>query len=237
MNVSFVSLVEDFLYELWRNEVYAFAVAHYEIARHDGDIADAERNINSSQHDVANGRGIYRTEIGRHVYFGNSVQVTNAAIHDQAASACGLIHIEEQIVTNDGTAPLFAEEIDYQHICGLQHVDCGLIEKALAQRLLSPGLRNIIHVFAQRHELDGECTAHHHLAWMQDLESIRVLIVESLRLQDRPHLFGRKFSGAFDQRIGNFGSAIGQAIEWILRGVVDQVLSGELNQLGFSEER
>jgi hypothetical protein len=67
---------------------------------------------------------------------------------------------------------------------------------------------------------------------MQELKSVGVLVVESLFRQHSPDFFGGKASRPFNEVIGNFRAAIGQSVEWILRGVVNQVLLGKRKQLG-----
>src|SRR5262249_2989194 len=117
-----------------------------------------------SQHHIADRGGINRTEISGHIDFGNAIEITNAAIHHQAAAACGLVHIKEEIVSDNRAADLLPKEIDHQHVTGLQHVYRSLIEEALAERLLGLGLRDVIYVFTHRHELHGESAPDHGLS-------------------------------------------------------------------------
>src|SRR5207247_8732267 len=135
VDVGFVGFIEDFLYELRRNEIYALTISDDEVARHDSHVADSNGNIDSSQHDIADGRGINRAEIRRHVDLGNSIEVTHAAVNNQPAAVSGLVHVEEEVVANDGAAYFFPEKIDNQHVAGLQHVDCSLIKKTIAKTL------------------------------------------------------------------------------------------------------
>jgi hypothetical protein len=67
---------------------------------------------------------------------------------------------------------------------------------------------------------------------MQDLKSVGVLVVESLFRQHSPDFFRGKAPRSFYQVIGNFGPSIGQSVERILRGVVNQILLGKREQLG-----
>src|SRR5207245_11025620 len=132
----FVGLIEDVLYALRRNEIHARTTADDEVARHDSHVAHSNGNIDSRQHDIADGRGINRAEIRRHVDLGNSIEDTHAAANNEASAVSGLIYVEKKVVANDGAAYSFPKKIDNQHVAGLQHVDCSLIEEAFADRLL-----------------------------------------------------------------------------------------------------
>jgi len=66
---------------------------------------------------------------------------------------------------------------------------------------------------------------------MQDLESVGVLIVETLFLKHLPNLFRGDIARPFQQIIGHLGTAVGKPVERGLRGVVGQVLPGKGEQL------
>src|SRR5262249_24623537 len=88
---------------------------------------DANRYVDSSQHDVSDRCRINRPEICRHVNLRDAIQIAHASVDNQTSSVCGLVHVKEEIVSDDGSIHLFPEHIDDQHIAGLEHVDGGLI--------------------------------------------------------------------------------------------------------------
>ncbi len=56
------------------------------------------------------------------------------------------------------------------------------------------------------------------------MKSVGVLIIETLSLECGPHIFRGETAGSFDEFIWDFGPAIGEAIERILSGVIDEIL-------------
>src|SRR4029077_11132786 len=122
--------VEYFVYELGRNKVNAFAVADHEIAGHDRDTADADRNVDAGEHDVVDGRRIHIADVRGHVNFGDAVEVANAAVNDQTTAVGGAHRVVEEIVADDRAANFLAEEIDDQDVARLEHVDGELVGQA-----------------------------------------------------------------------------------------------------------
>src|SRR5438067_2966716 len=143
----------------------------------------------------------------------------------------GLHHVVKKIVAYDRPINFLSEQVHDQHITRLQHIDRSLILQATDAVVFSFAFGNPIHVLAQRHELNRECTPNHGLAGMQYLKSVRVLVIEMLLLQDLPHFFRRQFTGALNQIVRHLRPAIGKAIEWIPRRVVSQLLLGKGEQL------
>ena len=109
MDVGFVRLVEDFLNELRRNEIDAFAVAHNEVAWHYRYPLNANRDIDSGQHHIADWRGIDEAEVCGHVDLGDAIQIADAAVHHQPAAMSRLVDVEEEIVADDGAVHFFAK--------------------------------------------------------------------------------------------------------------------------------
>ena len=70
MDVRLVRMVEDFVDELRRNEVHAFAIAYDKVARHNCHLPDAHGHVDSREHDVANGRWVGAPEIRRQIDLG-----------------------------------------------------------------------------------------------------------------------------------------------------------------------
>jgi hypothetical protein len=80
MDVGFIRMVKDRFDELWRNEIYAFAVSYDEISGHNRYSADPNRHVDARQHYIPDGCRIDRTEIRRHIDLGDAIQVANASI-------------------------------------------------------------------------------------------------------------------------------------------------------------
>ena len=72
---------------------------------------------------------------------------------------------------------------------------------------------------------------------MQHPEAVGVLVAEALPRQDREDLFGRQAARALDQRVRDLGPAVGEALERVLRGVLNQLLLRQREQLGVGENR
>ena len=59
------------------------------------------------------------------------------------------------------------------------------------------------------------------------MKSVRILIVKAFLRETRPDLLCGETAGSLDHGVRDFGSAISEAIKWILRSVIDQILSRE----------
>ena len=150
------------------------------------------------------------------------------------ATVCRLHHVIEEIVADNRSVHFLAEQINDKNISGLQHVDRGLIRQLRNAAVFRLGFGDVFNVRAQRHELHRKRAADHGLARMQHLEAIGILIAKSFLFQDRPHLFRRQSPRSFDQVVGNFGAAVREPIEGILRGVVDQIRLGKVTAIALA---
>ena len=83
------------------------------------------------------GVGIDRIEIGGHIDFRDAVEISNAAVNDEAAFVRGCHDVVEEIVADDGSINFFAEQINDQDIAGLEHIDGHLIGRGGRPRCLA----------------------------------------------------------------------------------------------------
>ena len=144
MNMDLVSPVENLFHKLGGNEIHTFAVSDHQIAGHDRDTADSHRNIDTGQHHVPNWSWIDRPEVSRHIDFGDSVEIADAAVDYQASTTSGGHHVVEKIVSDDSPVHFLAEQVHDQYVAWLQHVDGGLIHEVLKAMIFRLRLRNIL---------------------------------------------------------------------------------------------
>src|SRR5258705_1187731 len=69
---------------------------------------------------------------------------------------------------------------------------------------------------------------------MQDAEVTRVLVAECFLGEAGEHLVRGKTAGALDQRVGNPGAAVGEALEWVLGRELDHLVLRDREDLGLS---
>ena len=157
------------------------------------------------------------------------------AVHDQAAGLGGLHDVVEEVVAHDRPAVLLAEQVHHQHVPGLQHVDRGLVEHARLSGRLRAVVDHALEVRPQGHELHGERAPGQLQARMQDAEVARVLVAEAFLREDGEHLLRGKTAGALDQRVGNPGAAVGEALERVLGRELDHLVLRDREDLGLGE--
>src|SRR6266566_1051938 len=109
MNADLIGAVKNLSHQLRWNEIHAFAVANNHVTRHHGYATDAHRNIDACQHDIADGSWVGGPKIGGHVDLRNTVEVADASIDNQPAPVGRSHHIVKEVVANDGSVHLFAE--------------------------------------------------------------------------------------------------------------------------------
>ena len=155
----------------------------------DRDATDAQRNIYTRQHHVADRGGVDMPEVGGHLDLRNSVQIADATVYNQSRCVRRLGKIIKEVVTNNCSVDLLPKEVNHQHVPGLYHVDGSLICKARDAAPFGLSFRNVINVRAQRHELHGECASDQILASMNDFEFVHELIVEPFLIKPGPDFF------------------------------------------------
>src|SRR4030095_3953417 len=106
-----VGMIENLLNKLRRDEIDAFTIAHYQVARHDGHLADSHWNVDAREHDISDRRGIDGSKVSRHIDLRDTIQISDAAIYDQSSAIGSLVDIEEEIVADYGAVHFLAKEI------------------------------------------------------------------------------------------------------------------------------
>ena len=163
-------------------------------------------------------------EVRRHVHALNAFEVADRAVDDETGAFRGLHDVVEQVVADDRPTLFLTEEIDHQHVTGLQHVDGRLIRHPAQSGRLRPRVDEGLEIGTERHELHREGAAYQPLSGMKNPEAVCVLVAESLPRQYGQHFLGRQTAGSFDEPIGYFRPAVGKALERILRRQLDHLL-------------
>ena len=171
-------------------------------------------------------------EVRRHVHARNAFEVPDRAVDHQAPALRGFHDVVEEVVADDRAAFLLAEQIHHQHVARLQHVDRHLVVQARQSGRFRFRGDHAVEIGAQRHELHGEGTADELLAGVQHPEAVGVLVAKTLSRQDREDFLGGQAARALDERVGDLGPAVGKPLERVLRGVFDQLLLRQGEQLG-----
>ena len=164
-------------------------------------------------------------EVGRHVHPRDAFQVADRAVHHQAAALRRLHDVVEQVVADDRAAFLLAEQIHHQHVARLQHVDrrpgcsCAACPAAFAFALTTPSRsgRSGMNCTVKARPtsfLPGCRTRKPSAYWLR----------KPCPGQDREDLLRGQPARALDQRVGHLRPAVGEPLERVLRGVLDQLL-------------
>ena len=148
-----------------------------------------------------------------------------------------LVDVVEQVVADDGALGALAEEVGDEDVARLQLVERVLMRVGLDACLGGVRGQRAHDVRARRHELGGEGAAGHLRAGMQHLEAVGPLVAVVLAGQDRPHVLGGHPLGLLDERVGDLRAAVGEAVERIVRGDLDDLLARELEQLRVGQRR
>ena len=176
-------------------------------------------------------------EVRRHVHALDAFEVPDRAVHHQATALRGLHDVVEQVVADDRAVLRLAEQIHHQHVAGLEHVDRRLVVQAGQPGRLRFRGGHAVEVGAQRHELHRERTADQSLPGMQHPEAVGVLVAKALPREDGEDLFGGQAARPLEERVRDLGPAVGEPLERILRGVLDQLLLRQGEQLGVGKDR
>ena len=161
----------------------------------------------------------------------NPLQVANRAVHHEAAALGRLHDVVEEVVADDRAALSHAEQIDDQHVAGLQHVHRHLVVHPTESGRLRLGVDHAIQVRTHGHELHRERAPDQLLAGMQDLKAVFVLIAEALAGQHRQDFLGRHVARALDQAIRHLRPSVGKPLERVLRCPLDHLFFGQREQL------
>src|SRR5439155_4637124 len=115
VDVSDVGPVDHLLSQVRRDEVNAFAVAEYDVARQDRGVADAHRNVIAGNHDVAYRCRMHAADIDGHVDGIDTFQIADGAVHHHAGPG-SCVNKGGQVVAHDGTLLDLAEQIDHKDV-------------------------------------------------------------------------------------------------------------------------
>src|SRR6266853_2231091 len=120
VNMRDVSLIENLLHELRRNEIKTAAIAEYDIARHDRSVADLYRHIDACNHGrgVINRRGMYRAIVDRHADWEDAFHIPDGSVHHQ--SSLGRVPDGcRKVVSHHRASFDFSVKSDHRHIARL----------------------------------------------------------------------------------------------------------------------
>ena len=165
------------------------------------------------------------------------LEVAHRAVDDDPAAPGGLVDVVEQVVADDGALGALAEQVGDEDVARLQLIERVLMRVGRDARLGRVGGQRAHDVGARRHELGGEGAAGHLGAGVQHLEAVGPLVAVVLARQDRPHVLGRHPLGLLDERVRNLRPAVGEAIERVVRGDLDDLLARELEELRVDQRR
>ena len=145
----------------------------------------------------------------------------------------GSLHdVVEEVVADDGPVLVHAEEVDNEHIAGLEHVDRDLVAHAADAKGLCVGVDHGVQVGTHGHELHRERATHELLVWMQNLEAVGELVAVALAGQHREHFFGGQASRPLDEPVRHLRPAIGEPLVRVLRRPPDHLVLAEGEELG-----
>src|SRR5579872_387374 len=225
------SVVGEFLSQLWRNESDSLGIADRDVAGHDGNISDANGNIDAGEHDVLESGRVDAAGVDLESgNFLNAGDVANSAVHDQAVVALGEDRRGE-VVADDCAVANFPEKVDDEKIAWLVNVDDPGI--FVSDAMLSSSIRfdYRIHVSAPRHKNGGYHAADESLTGINHLPSALELVAISGVLQEIPGFVGSYVFQTGKHVIGHVWTAVGKAIAMPLGSELDALFFGEKIEL------
>src|SRR5713226_2209596 len=116
-------VVCDFLRQLWWDKRNPLGIANRDVTRHNSYVSDANRNINSRQHDVFECGRINAAHIAlKSLNLLNTGHVAHRTVHNQTIVALG-IYGSGKIVTREGAIADLSEQIDDENVIRLEDID------------------------------------------------------------------------------------------------------------------
>ena len=184
-----------------------FRGTKHNVARHHGGAADQDRNVHADQGDFENrARVLTLVEDGEIFEFVDPLVIANAALDDDALAGPSANRGGE-VIADEGAILDLAEQIDHQHIAGLQLIDDpGVLPAVAAFAILH---HDPFEVRTSRHELGGHDPAGQDDIGMHVDEAVREIEVIIVALfAYRPDFVVRRGFHSLENVIINGRSAV-----------------------------